>query len=114
MRLVAVRRDLPDLDAGHADFGRAEVDGFNSTAELCVEVPTYAPTTGYLPSYNCWNTPSRTLDANGMKMSCDMHNHKLMVATRKGGYCIHATAGDDSYAGFVLPFVASDCCTAPP
>jgi hypothetical protein len=94
--------------------GGPKVDGFNSTADLCVEIAAYAPSPGYLPAYNCWNTQSRTLDANGVHLTCDMHNHKLTAATRKGGYCIHATAGDFSYAGFVLPYVASDCCTAPP
>jgi hypothetical protein len=49
-----------------------------------------------------------------MTMTCNSKNYPLNVSKRKGGYCVHATAGDYAWAGFLMPYEATDCCTAPP
>jgi hypothetical protein len=102
---------MPDADMSS---GGPKKTSLGTTADVCVEVESYDPSPGYLPAFNCWNTNlPRVMQVNGVTMTCNSANHPLNVPKRKGGYCVHATAGDYSWAGFVMPYTASDCCTAP-
>jgi hypothetical protein len=80
-----------------------QIQKFNSTADICVEVKSYDPPPPFVPTFNCWNTQTRFFEVNGARMTCDVGNKALVVPTRKGGYCVHASAGTADYAGFVMP-----------
>jgi hypothetical protein len=90
-------------------------DPLNTTDDVCVEVDDYEPSPGYLPAFNCWNVAApRTMQVNGATMTCDSTSRVLTVPKRKGGYCVHTTAGDYAWAGFVMPYAAGACCMTPP
>ncbi len=80
-----------------------QIQKFNSTADICVEVKSYDPPPPFIPTFNCWNAQTRIFEVNGARMQCDVGNKPLTVSTRKGGYCVHASAGTADYAGFVMP-----------
>jgi hypothetical protein len=58
-------------------------------------------TTANLSSGNCGNFASgRTFKVNGQTMTCNWSNWSSLPAKRNGGYCLQASAGNYSYAGF--------------
>lgn len=88
-------------------------DDFGTVGDVCVQVDSYDPNPGYLPAFNCWNTATRSVQLNGVTMTCGQGSKAFNVPKRAGGYCVHATPGTQSYAGFLMPYAPSDCCVAP-
>ena len=88
-------------------------DDFGTVGDVCVQVDSYDPNPGYLPAFNCWNTATRSVQLNGVTMACGQGSKAFNVPKRAGGYCVHATPGTQSYAGFLMPYAPSDCCLAP-
>ena len=88
-------------------------DDFGTVGDVCVQVDSYDPSPGYLPAFNCWNTLTRSVQLNGVTMTCGQGSKAFNVPKRAGGYCVHATPGTQSYAGFLMPYAPSDCCVAP-
>jgi hypothetical protein len=92
--------------------GGMRLDGVGTTADVCVEVPSYTPTAGHLPAINCWNASGRTTEVNEVEYECDQGDQSMPMPKRKGGYCVHFRTGESASAGFVMPFAASGCCSA--
>ncbi|HEX5099267.1 MAG TPA: hypothetical protein VFV94_07190 [Polyangiaceae bacterium] len=89
--------------------GGMRKDSVGTTNDVCVEVQSYTPNTGYAPAINCWNTDSRTAKVNEVTVTCGS-DQPLTMPRRKGGYCVHFGPGQKPEAGFVLPFTPSGCC----
>jgi hypothetical protein len=83
-----------------------KVEQFFTTAEVCYEVEGYFDevVSPNEPTIVCWNfAVGRSLEVNGEPVTCSIGG-VAMPAPRVGGYCVHASAGDYEYAGFLLPF----------
>jgi len=57
------------------------------------------------PSIICWNfAAGRTLQVNDVTLACVTEpGTELTMPLRGGGYCIHASAGENAFAGLKLP-----------